>query len=371
MESREFGFGIEAEFIIASNKDFAPLSHRDLNSDRLQALINGIQTADISTDGLNLKPLHTKISPYLLEGYYLTDENMKPTSLLAKGIEIRTPRTNCIQESLTNLQSLYSRLQEALATERYAPVILSHHPTEANLEAPPNYARHDYWQWALTATTTFGPDINISLPSEWSEKIDLAKLNAKINHYGPAAVALTLASPLVHGDLWHIRGRVGKSIRTYRRSIWAPLFYVHHKPSLRFEFKGFEMSQSLDDYRAFFLMSLAILTDDTLAGQASDQSRIYDLGEIAICGLESSITRQRAQYVLEGAEKIASRLSLQRTGLDEMWSRVDSNRVPADEIIEIYEREKSIPKTMKCLANFHAPQFQRTAQALPHSQLIK
>ena len=34
--------------------------------------------------------------------------------------------------------------------------------------------------------------------------------------------ALTLASPLYRGDLWRIRGTVGKSVRTYHRSAVAP-----------------------------------------------------------------------------------------------------------------------------------------------------
>jgi carboxylate-amine ligase len=233
-------------------------------------------------------------------------------------------------------------------------VVISHHPTESKFNAPPNYIRHDYWQWALTAATTFGPDINISVPEELSKRIEPAQVAARINFYMPSVVAMTLAAPLTDGKLWRIRRRIGKSIRTYRRSIWAPLFYVHEEPSLRFEFKGFEMSRCLEDYNVFFLLSLALLLDETLTEQGADESRIYDLGRVAVVGLESQYTRDVASKVMESAEKIANRFGLSREGMDEFWNRLQSKRIPADDIISIHQKENSVAKTLSRLVGLYS-----------------
>jgi hypothetical protein len=350
--TEKFGFGIEAEFLLLDKLSHRPLFHGDLNFEQLLDTLDNIAVADFSSDGFNIKPLHRKASPYLVEGYYLTDDEMNPLTLLAKGIELRTPIVPTIDASVNNLSTLYSRLQLAMNGLGYQTAMISHHPVESKFEAKPNYKRHDYWQWASTAMLTYGPDINISVPATLAEMIDREALHDKINFYMPSVIAMSLASPLVDGDLWHIRGAVGKSIRTYRRSLWAPLYYIHHKPSLRFEFKGFEMAQNLSDYKAFFLLSLAVLLDLELTGRASDATRLYDLGQVAVHGLDLPFVRDRASAVLEGAERIGTLYDFDTTPLHAFWNRLDNRRVPADDIIESFSAHRSIAQSMFELTDF-------------------
>lgn len=354
MDKNSFQFGIEAEFLLVDRQSSAPLSYRDLNFASLAAIVDGIPTQDFGISGFNIKPLHSKATPYLIEGYYLTDTEMNPVSLLPKGIEIRTPARETMSRTLLDLKQLYEKLREALAVHGYDTAIISHHPTEARFKAPPNYKRHDYWQWALTAATTFGPDINISLPEEYSANIEISQLAARINYYMPSVVALTLDSPLLEGNIWQLHGLSGKSIRTYRRSIWAPLFYVHEKPSLRFEFKGFEMSRRLEDYNAFYLICLALLLDEKLSEKAPDETRIYELGQIAVNGLEMTHTRQIAYQVLEAAARTAERLGFVEHGLNALALRIENKRLPADEIIDAFRQEESINATLSRLKQLHA-----------------
>ncbi|MBS1994082.1 MAG: hypothetical protein JSS83_26410 [Cyanobacteria bacterium SZAS LIN-3] len=348
----KFGFGLEAEFLLLDKLSHEPLFYQDLNFAQLLDLLDAIPTEDFSSDGFNIKPLHRLASPYLVEGYYLTDAAMKPLSLLAKGVELRTPIAASMDQSVEHLKVLYARLQTALRTLGYEPAILSHHPVQSKFDAPPNYTRHDYWQWALTAMTTMGPDINISIPGALAQSIDLDRLHEKINYYMPSLVGLSLASPIVDGDLWRIRGVVGKSIRTYRRSLWAPLYYIHKEPALRFEFKGFEMATCLDDYKAFFLLCLPLLLDPTLDGRASDSTRIFDLGHIAVTGVEASFVKERAEAVLLSAEKIALDYGFNRSPLDAFWHRLATGRLPADDLVDLFNRAKSIPAMMGSLTDF-------------------
>jgi hypothetical protein len=42
-----------------------------------------------------------------------------------------------------------------------------------HFEGPQNKRRYDHWQWAMKAMTTYGPDINVSVPLDLAERLDL------------------------------------------------------------------------------------------------------------------------------------------------------------------------------------------------------
>ena len=364
----EFGFGLEAEFLLCDSTTFEPVGLNSLNAQSLQAMLSKINISDIPLNGLAIKPLHEILSPYMVEGYYLTDEKMIKRILLPKGFEIMTPVAKSITRAVADLSVLYDRLNNEMKENGMSCAILSHHPTAPEFYAAPNYERHDYWQWALTAMTTYGPDINISVPTQLSKNIEIPDLNRKINYYMPAACALSFASPLTEGGLWKKRHQTGKSIRTHRRSIWAPLFYVHTAPHLRFEFKGFEMSNDLNDYEAYFLISLAILLDDSLTGRASDQTRIYDLGELAADGLRNEEMQHRAQVILQSASRIACKLGFSDRSLAAFWNRLDSHRLPADEIIKLYLKRSSISDVLRDRSFFKNAKNANTLLTTPVAQ---
>jgi hypothetical protein len=349
---RRFGYGIEIELLLARLADYEPLSYGELRADDLFALIDELDTTDLGTDGMNTKPLHRGPSHYLVEGYTVTDSDYKPQKLLPKGIEARTPVCESIDETIQIVGELHRRLREALKRHAMVPVVLAHHPTAEDLDAPRNYRRNDYWQWALTVTTTYGPDVNISVPREYELRIKSETLHNRLNYYAPSVVALSLNSPLYRGKLFEVNGAVGKSARTYRRSIWAPLYYIHEEPQLRFEFKGLEMATRAEDYKAYFLCALALLFDENLKTEATDQARIYDLGRIAVEGLEPDFVRERAQAVLSAAERIAEEMEIDRSCLEEMHRRVESREVPADTVIEIFRETADVRETLMRLPVF-------------------
>src|SRR5215471_8938067 len=107
-----------------------------------------------------------KPGPYTVEGYHLPDPRMNPIDLLPKGVEIRTPVCSSIEECLGAFKALHGRLQRGLADAGFQAVALSFHPTEIDFSGPQNKRRYDYWQWAMAAMLTYGPDINVALPKE-------------------------------------------------------------------------------------------------------------------------------------------------------------------------------------------------------------
>src|SRR5262249_25874601 len=288
--------------------------------------------------------------PFVVEGYPPPSPELTPRDLLPKGIEIRTPVCPSIETCLESLRVLHERMQVAIAERGYRAVSMSHHPTADRFEGPQNKRRHDFWQWAMLAMTTYGPDMNVSLPPDLSERLDFADLHAKVNYYAPALPALSLASPFYLDRLWEIRGRVGKSIRTYRRSVIAPAIELHLHEAGRLEFKTFETSNRLEDFHAYFLLWLELLLDDGLRGRASEQTRIYDLGAVARDGLAAETVRDRAAEVLDRAPGLLAAWGFDPGPLEPFRCRLETDRLPADDLIDPLEPARSIPAVLRHLA---------------------
>ena len=163
-------------------------------------------------------------------------------------------------------------------------------------------------------------------------------------------MALSLASPLYRGGLWEIRGRIGKSVRTYRRSVIAPAIELHPKEAGRLEFKTFEMTCRLNDFHAYLppLAGTAARRWSSRAGQHQD--RIYDLGAVARDGLAAETVADRAAEVLERAPGVLAGWGFDPRPLESFRRRLDSGRLPADDLIALYRRERSIPAVLRHLA---------------------
>lgn len=348
-----FRFGIEAEYLLVDAKTYEPLWHRDLSFSVLNEALEKIPLDHLpSMEGLDLEPPHKKLMPFVVEGYHIPNENFEMIDIKPKGVEIRTPITNSLEECLSVFSDLQERLQKGLLDYGYRPVALSHHPIESTFQGAQNKRRHDYWQWAMEVMTTYGPDINVSMPSELSQKLDTNDLEAKINYYGPALTALSVASPFLNGETWKIRGQIGKSFRTYRRSVIAPPIEIHPHEGNRLEFKVFEMSTRIEDFRNYFLLFLALLLDEGLKGRASNHTRIYDLGLVARYGLEAPEVFERAEEILQRAPLVLTSWGFDPRSLASMNERLIQRRSPAEDLIENFEKHHEITKIMKDLSVF-------------------
>jgi hypothetical protein len=204
-----FRFGLEAEFMLASTEDYRPLWYRDVTFKILDQILNQIPLDGIpSLAGLSAEPPHEKLMPFIVEGYGIPDSDFKIIDAYPKGIEIRTPVCDSLPQVLKVYETLYRRVKSALLENNMVPVALSHHPMESKFSGPQNKRRHDYWLWAMEVMTTYGPDINVSFPSEISEKLfsNTDDLHAKVNYYAPALAAISLASPFKDGAPWSYKG---------------------------------------------------------------------------------------------------------------------------------------------------------------------
>jgi Glutamate-cysteine ligase family 2(GCS2) len=347
MSAGGYRFGLEGEYLLVEASSFRPLWHDDLTFCRLNALLESIHfeplLEGLTLDGLELDAPHTKLMPFYVEGYGLPDAGLTTwVDLLPKGIEVRTPVCPDLASCLTVYERLYQALQTGLAGEGLRAVALAHHPTAWGFEGPQNHRRVDWWHWGEQAMTTYGPDLNLSLPEAAQSRFDWGQLQRRVNYYAPALVAFSLASPLGRGRLWENRGRPGLSLRTYRRSPFAPAVAWHPKEGGRLEFKGFDMPADRRDFLAFFLLWVWLVLDESAPGEADDQDRIYDLGAVARLGWEAPEVVERAEEALDRADGILAASGFDPSPLGQLRQRLAQRWVPADALVRQLEVDPSV-----------------------------
>lgn len=345
-----FKFGLEAEFCLASSTDYRPLWYKDVTFKTLDQIFHNISLEGIpSLEGLSAEPPHEKLMPFIVEGYGIPDADFKIIDAYPKGIEIRTPVCESLPQVLEVYETLYGRVKKALVANGMVPVAISHHPTETKFTGPQNKRRHDFWLWAMEVMTTFGPDINVSFPKEITAKLfgNLDELNAKVNYYAPAMAAVSLASPFYQGQPWMIKGQAGKSYRTFKRSIVAPAIELHEDENFRIEFKVFEMTKNVADFEAYFLLVLSLFLDEGLKGRAGNQERIYDSGAVARFGLAAEGMKYRFTELFERAFDVLPKFGFDPSPLLGIKGRIESNRTPSDEMVDLFNKTKSINEVMK------------------------
>jgi hypothetical protein len=130
----------------------------------------------------------------------------------------------------------------------------------------------------------------------------------------------------------------------------APALELHPEEAGRLEFKTYEATSSLDDLHAYFLLWLELVLDDGLHGRATEPTRIYDLGAVARDGFAAETVAERAAEVLDRAPGVLAARGFDPRPLGPFRCRLETRRLPADDLIELFEREGSIPAVLRHLA---------------------
>lgn len=336
-----FKFGLETEFILYSKKEEKFLWGEEINFNFLHDLLMAIPYSDFpSMTGIDQEDAHTKNSPYVIEGYHLKDKAGNITGMIPKGVEIRTPVCLSISECLEVHQKLLNRLLQELSMHDLDLISLSHHPLHDKFWGPQCGRRYDFWQWALEVMTTYGPDINISFPEKVQDNLfnNLQDFEQKINYYAPALVALTLASPFRDQKSQEFQSKTILSNRTFKRSTIAPMIEPHLNENGRMEFKWFEMPLSHKEFEAYFLVCLSLVLDDSLKGRATNQERIYHLGQVSINGLEDEYIQGIAHNVLASVREILPDFNFDINAIEILEERLSSKTLPAHELMSIYSQ---------------------------------
>jgi hypothetical protein len=94
-----------------------------------------------------------------------------------------------------------------------------------------------------------------------------------------------------------------------------------------------------------------LILDGDLKGRASEQTRIYDMGRIACDGLKVETVRERASEVLTRIPVALEPWGFDCRSIESFRQRLETDHVPADDIVAIFQREKSLEATLHHLSN--------------------
>ena len=191
---------------------------------------------------------------------------------------------------------------------------------------------------------TCGPDINNRLREEMNNRLDTADRYARVKYYTrPLATCHMNTESLFNStDPRRIHGTTGKSIRTSRRSVIAPVIELHPDESDRLEFKLFEATNQLHNCHTNCVPRPALLLQDGLEGGASDRTYARGLGAVVRGGEEADNIQMRAAKVPDDALNVLQRHRFCSQALNEIDHRLQTNRLPCSEITQQSLDPKSI-----------------------------
>jgi hypothetical protein len=86
-------------------------------------------------------------------------------------------------------------------------------------------------------------------------------------------------------------------------------------------------------------------------GRATEQTRIYDMEHVARFGMRAEGARERANEVLSKAPTAQGYWGFDCRPLDHFRARLETGRIPADDVIYLFQREQSIPNVLRHLVD--------------------
>ena len=99
------------------------------------------------------------------------------------------------------------------------------------------------------------------------------------------------------------------------------------------------MSSDWDDFEAYFLACLGLVLCTDLNGRALDQERIYQMGEVALSGLDSDYSRFVIDEFMSKVPKVLESYGFSAEKLVRFMSRTET---PADYLIKQFNEGKTI-----------------------------
>ncbi|EGD43699.1 putative protein TPRXL [Nocardioidaceae bacterium Broad-1] len=328
----------------------------DLDFDALQrALADGSGTTD---DGLVRGDLGIKSGYWYLEGDERFDAEGNFTTMLVKGVEIRTTICPSITEAADRLIDLQGDIAKRLEPLGLHLGIVGFNPVrEAYVLDPPlneweqrMRAEHREYDHAEVSNLSYGPDINLSFPGLSAAQV--VEATRRLTYYSPFMVPFSFSSPFYAGKVWH-----GPSKRTYERT-WrrvAARCFVEttagveptmvHPPRIpreegRIEFKAFDSFLTRDLLLAGAALTLGVCLADDLPGLADRPSRDLHQRAATAAFADPEIAAGARQVLAAARRALSERAGLRHEvghldGLDQLLSE---GRTPADSLLDAYSR---------------------------------
>lgn len=345
-------FGIEAEYaLVRPDGRFADFTNTSYSE--VQPLIDTLP--DYRHPELRVGDAGIRVKNWYVEGDERFDESGRSTGMTFKGIEIRTPVSPTIEESVESLSKLRSLLAAELNGRNWSFTSIGFNPCTSAYE--PSYtawekelqASHIGYSLPEISTLSFGPDLNFSRRSDSPEQV--LETVRRLTFYSPYIVPFSFNSPFRSGAVWE-----GLSYRTYRRTGARPaalahLSGAHHHPlvkeadppsqHLRIEFKAFDMigDDQLLTELFHLIFGIALADPRELPGLAElPDKQLHQ--KVAVAGFDDEHVHREAESVVAAAREALRAAGIERD-LPLLQHMLETRRTPAHSIREQFMRTAS------------------------------
>lgn len=278
------------------------------------------------------------------------------SDLKIKGIEIRTPPVDSVQECISFLLAKEHELNQKLkmyglklAISGYNPYVnqYSSHPPLNDWELEMRKKSSKYLLSEIS-TVSYGPDINISFPEDDIHKtIDNAE---KLNFYAPYIVPFSFSSPFCLEKIWR-----GPSKRTWEREAKRPtckiyldaqkapahpLVYkaINSREHGRIEFKAFDAMPVLDIFYGCCCLIIGICLDEIMPGRKLiPDGKIYK--KVAVEGFSDGSVYEMCEQVLNNANNalLINGMADEAEHMKILTKMLDKKFCPSDALIKQYK----------------------------------
>lgn len=360
MSDRDMLFGLEHEVpFLREDGGFADFSNTVF--EEFEAVIQELPVYPDDYPALRIGDAGIKVKRWYVEGFERFDEHGVLVTAVPKGIEIRTTPHPSIQGVLDEFQESLDLLREKASAHGFQPTCVSFNPFQEKFTPDPplnpyernRRDRSPEEQTAHLTMLTYGPDLNMSVEG-WTDD-DLIDAGRKLTYYSPFLVPFSFSSPFFNGKLWD-----GLSRRTYVRTGIRPsvMVFLHDegnffesRPSLvqkarleaekgRIEFKAFDVCGDLAVYGALFALLKGLLLHGSLPGRRGVPDKSLHRRSAQEGFRNAKISREAAK-VLEAAGQALGD-DPDREYLLVLHDMINKKSVPADRLIDAYNRKKSI-----------------------------
>ena len=354
----KYKIGIEFEYIFTDENDNI-FDFTNLDS---QKIINLVEKSRLQHKDSNLSSgdLGIKKGYWYLEGDERFNDQGEFTDLKIKGIEIRTPICESINEVVDTLVTLEKELSNYLKLAGLNLAIIGFNPKTKKYIFEPNLnnwelnMRNKFKEYdhAEISNLTYGPDINIS-SSNWDEKtsIDIAE---KLNYYSPYIVPFSFSAPFYNGKLWN-----GYSKRTFERTGNRPAVKVYSTQNIshplcwntkntsengRIEYKAFDAILSKDLLNALCSLVLGIALAD-LPGRSKLASKQLHEKAAKYAFTDAEIKKQSTILVKEAYKALKqNELRSEAKNIKLLQQMLELNIVGSDKLKEKYNQDGTLVK---------------------------
>jgi hypothetical protein len=333
-------FGVEAEYgLVRPDGRFADFANTSFNE--VRGLIAPLP--DYRHPELRVGDAGIRVKNWYVEGDERFDREGRSTGMAVKGIEVRTPVSRTIGESMATLKRLRGMLEAALEARGWRLAAVGFNPCTAAYD--PGYsawerefhASHAEHALPEVSTLSYGPDLNFSRAGDTPEGAVAAV--ERLTYYSPWMVPFSFSAPFHGGALWE-----GLSYRTWRRTGPRPAALAHlagggghrlvkaaspESQHLRIEFKAFDMVADDALMEELFRLVLGVALAD--AGELPGRTDVPDAQmhkRAALSGFDDRQVREGAARVVEVAREALAR-AREADGLPLLEGMLEVRRTPA------------------------------------------